>query len=215
MSTDKLKIYNGALSIIGERQLASLTEERESRRQLDLIWDDDGVIGCLEAGQWYFAMRSQKITYDPSIQPDWGYQFVFDVPSDHVRTCALCQDEFFSTPLLEYKEEANFWYANLQTIYVRFVSSDTSYGLDMSLWPASFVQFVKADFASQIVLKISADKDKQKEAVAWRALQLKEAKSLAAMADATIFPAQGGWSRARQGNRRGWRDGGNRNSLIG
>ncbi len=139
MATDKLKIYNGALAIIGERQLASLTEERESRRQLDLIYDDGGILGCLEAGQWYFAMRSQKITYDPSITPDWGYKFVFDVPSDHIRTCGLCQDEFFSVPLLEYKEEANFWYANLQTIYVRFVSSDTNYGLDMSLWPASFV----------------------------------------------------------------------------
>ena len=213
--TTKLNIYNGALSIIGERQLASLTEERESRRQLDLIWDDGGVVGCLEAGQWYFAMRSQQITYDPAITPPWGFKRVFDVPSDHVRTCAVCQDEDFNVPLLTYREEASFWYANLDTIYVRFVSSDTSYGLDFSLWPASFVQFVKSDFASQVVFKLTQDKEKQKLAAANRTQQLKEAKSLAAMADASTFPAQGAWTRARQGNRRGWLDRGNRGSLIG
>lgn len=213
--TDKLKIYNGALSLIGERSLASLTEARESRRSLDLVYDDDGVKACLEAGQWYFAMRSQKITYDPSISPTWGFRRVFDVPSDHVRTCALCSDETFNVPLLEYREEANFWYADIDIIYVRFVSQDTSYGLDMSLWPASFVEFVKAHFASKISPTITTNDGNKKDSIAYRALTLKHAKSLAAMADATTFPARGTWANSRSGNSSGWRDRGNTGNLIG
>jgi hypothetical protein len=213
--TDKLKIYNGALSLIGERLLASLTEERESRRVLDLVYDDDGLKSCLESGQWYFAMRSQKITYDPSITPTWGYRFVFDVPTDHIRTCALCQDEFFTSPLLEYREEANFWYANLQTIYVRFVSNDVNYGMDLSLWPASFTEFVKAHFASKISPTVTASDGTKKDSFAYRRDMLKHAKTIAAMEDGTTFPAQGSWSQARQGNRRGWLDRGNKSSLIG
>ena len=213
--TTKLQIYNGALSLIGERLLASLTEERESRRQLDLVYDDDGVRSCLEAGQWYFAMRSQKITYDPSISPTWGFRRVFDVPSDHVRTCALCSDEHFQNPLLQYREEANFWYADIDTIYVRFVSKDTSYGFDLSLWPPSFVDFVKAHFAAKISPTITASDGTKKDAFKYRAMVLKQAKSLAAMADGTTFPARGTWASARAGNVRGWRDGGNQGSLIG
>ena len=56
--TDKLSIYNGALNILGERKLASETENREPRYQLDDIWDNDMVDRCLQMGQWNFAARS-------------------------------------------------------------------------------------------------------------------------------------------------------------
>ena len=42
----KLSIYNGALRAIGERRLASLTEDRASRRELDDAYDDV-VANCL------------------------------------------------------------------------------------------------------------------------------------------------------------------------
>lgn len=213
--TTKLQLYNGALALIGDRLLGSLTENRESRRSLDLVYDDDGVKACLEAGQWYFAMRSQKITYDPSISPTWGFRRVFDVPSDHVRTCALCSDENFNVPVINYREEANFWYADLDIIFVRFVSQDTSYGLDLSLWPPSFVDFVKAHFASRISPTVTASDGTKKDSITYRGMVLKHAKSLAAMADGTTFPARGSWTTARSGNARGWRDRGNTGSLIG
>ncbi len=168
--TTKLQIYNGALSLIGDRLLASLTESRESRRLLDLVYDDDGVKACLEAGQWYFAMRSQKITYDPSISPTWGFRRVFDVPSDHVRTCALCSDEQFEIPLINYREEANFWYTDIDIIYVRFVSQDTNYGFDLSLWPQSFTEFVKAHFAYKISPTVTASAGTKKSSFAYRHL---------------------------------------------
>lgn len=216
MTTTKLRIYNGALGIIGERALGSLTENRGSRRALDLIWDDSGVDDCLEAGQWYFAMRSQRITYDPSITPDWGYKRVFDKPEDHIRTCGVCQDEMFNVPLLGYREEAGFWYANLDTIFVRFVSNDAAFGGDMSLWPGTFTEFVKGHFAFLVALPITQDKNKVALAEAYRSQALRDAKSKGAMADPTTFPAEGAWTSSRRGSRTGgWPDRGNRGSLIG
>lgn len=215
MTTSKLKLYNGALAILGQRQLGALTENRESRRQLDLAWDDGAVDAALEAGQWYFAMRSVRITSDPSITPDWGYRKVFEVPEDHIRTCAVCQDEMFNVPLLGYREEAGFWYSDLDPIYVRYVSNDTAFGMDFSLWPGTFVEYLKGHLAFLTALVLTSDKKKVVLAEAYRSKALKDAKSKAAMADPTTFPAEGAWTSSRRGMRSSWPDRGNRGSLIG
>ena len=59
--TDKLSIYNGALSILGERRLASLTENREPRYKLDDVWDNNFVRRLLQMGQWQFAQRTVQL----------------------------------------------------------------------------------------------------------------------------------------------------------
>lgn len=215
MTTTKLRIYNGALAIIGERALGSTSENRKSRRDLDLIWDDGGVDDCLEAGQWHFAMRSVRVLYDPSIAPDWGYRRVFQKPEDHIRTCGVCQDEMFNTPLLAYREEAGYWYSDIDTIYVRYVSNDAAFGMDMSLWPGTFAEFVKAHFATLVALPITQDKAKVTLADNYRSRALADAKSKGAMADPTTFPAEGAWTSSRRGRSWSWPDRGNRGSLIG
>lgn len=220
--TTRLSLYNDALTMAGERTLASLTEVREPRYLLDQVWDNNGVDACLEEAQWEFAMRTIRIDYDPGITPDFGYSRAFDKPSDWILTSALCEDEFFRVPLRRYTDEAGFWYSDLDTIYVRYVSNDSSYGNDLSLWPRSFTEFVAAHFASKIILKITNDEarlrlfinpENEKHSVRGRALL--HAKSRCAMASASSIPAQGEWSKARtRGVAR--RDGGNTSgSLIG
>ena len=80
----KLSIYNGALTIIGERKLASLTENREPRYKLDEIWDNDMIDRCLQMGQWKFAKRTVELTASPSVTPSFGFQYAFEQPADHV-----------------------------------------------------------------------------------------------------------------------------------
>lgn len=211
--TDRLSIYNDALLLCGERALASLTEEREPRRLLDQVWTSNGVKKCLEMGQWGFAMRTVMIDYDPGIEPDFGYQRAFEKPTDWVLTSALCSDEYFKAPLLSYFDEATYWYADLDTLYVRFVSSDTNYGFDYNKWPDSFQDFVNAYFASRVVLKLTNDADKLKTLLALFEKLKRDAKNRAAMADPTKFPAPGAWVGARMRSRTG--DRGNRGSLTG
>ena len=211
--TDRLSIYNDALLLCGERALASLTEEREPRRLLDQVWDSNGVRKCLEQGQWGFAMRTVMVDYDPGIEPDFGYRRAFEKPTDWVLTSSLCSDEYFTSPLLQYFDEATYWYADLDTIYVRFVSSDEDYGMDYGKWPDSFQEFVAAYFASKVVLKLTNDGDKLKTILGLTERLKREAKSRSAMADPTKFPAPGSWVSSRLRNRTG--DRGNRGSLTG
>jgi hypothetical protein len=203
--TSRLSIYNDALLLCGERSITSLTVEEEGRRLLDQVWNNGGVRACLEEGQWMFAMRTIQIDYDPGIQPDYGYARGFDKPDDWVLTSAVCGDEFFRTPLLRYVDEAGFWFSDLDTIYVRYVSDDATYGGDLSLWPQSFVDFVAAHFASKIIIKLSNSEEKirlflnpERPEHGIRGRAMTRARSRCAMASPTMIPAQGQWSSSRR-----------------
>lgn len=213
MGTTRLLIYNNALRICGERKLASLTENREPRRLLDDVWTSPGVDFCLEQGQWNFAMRTIRIDYDPGVEPDYGYQRAFLKPDDWIRTAGVCTDEFFTNPLLQYFDEANYWYASLDTLYVRYVSNDVAYGGDLGRWPGTFISFVDTYFASQIITKLTQDKERRDAVMKELKRAKRDALNKDAMNDATRMPAPGSWVRARSGG--GGRDGGNRGSLIG
>lgn len=200
---NQLTLYNGALLHCKERFLSSLTEEREPRRLLDHVWSNGGVKHCLEQAQWHFAMRTVQLDYDPAIEPGFGYSRAFPKPTDWVLTSALCSDEFFNSPLTQYTDEAGYWYSSLDTIYVRFVSNDPDYGLDLNKWPETFREFVEAHFASRIIGKLSGGSERQKEIDDIRKQKLHIAKSKAAMAEPTSFPATGSWASARRRGRRG------------
>lgn len=224
MPTSRLAIYNGALLACQERSIANLTVNEEARHLLDVVWNDGGVRYCLEQGQWRFAMRAAKMTYDPAVVPSFGYGKAFPKPTDWVDTSAVCSDERFNMPLLQYADEVGYWFADLEDIYVKYVSDDANYGNNLSLWPYSFTEYVKWYFAGRVVGKISSS-----EALIERLLgppgrpekgevhaKLVTARNRDSMAGPTTFPARGTWSSSRmgQGGRRSW-DRGNPNSLIG
>ena len=215
----RLEIYNNALLICGERFLADLTEDRLPRHLLDHVWDNDGVKKCLEAGQWKFAMRAVSVTYDPAIDPAFGYTRAFEKPDDWCATAGVCSDEYFKVPLLEYVEETSHWFADLDEIFVRYVSNDASFGGDLSKWPAKFEEYVSTYFASKIIMGLSKD-DKKLNAIlhpksGLLAKALMSAKSLDAMSGPTTFPAEGNWTSSRRRGSSNRRDGGSRSNLTG
>lgn len=213
MGTSRLLIYNNALRICGERSLATISENREPRRLLDDVWSGGAIDYCLEEGQWNFAMRTSQIDYDTSVSPPFGHPYAFTKPEDWIRTAGLCSDELFKSPLLEYRDEAGYWYASLTTIYVRYVSNDSAYGNDLGRWPGTFSSYVDAYFASEIITKLTQDKDRLALVTRELKKRKKDALNKDAMNDPTAIPAPGSWVRARFGG--GRRDGGNRGSLIG
>lgn len=213
MSTTRLEVYNEALLICGERSLASLSEAVEPRRLLDHVWNNEGVRHCLEAGQWRFAMRTIELDYTSTIAPTFGLRRAFVKPTDWVVTSALCGDEYFKSPLLDYVDEAGYWYSDIDVIYVRYVSNDSLYGGDLTKWTAKFGDFVAAHFASKIILKITSDEEKRESVMKYRKRMLLEAKNVDAMAEPTRFPPSGSWSNARRGG--SFRSRGNRHQLIG
>lgn len=226
MATSQLQIYNAALTLCGERELASLSEDREPRYLLDSAWNRGGVRYCLEQGQWNFAMRTSLLQYDPSYAPGFGYRRVFSKPDDWTVTCNVASDEFFRVPLEQYQDEGGrggFIYCDLDQIYVRFVSDDNTYGMNFASWPESFREFVEAYFASKIVRKITSDEVKIREVLDPKrgalALARKNAKNKDLQTQPTRFRPSGTWTRSRWGNRSGrggpLGDGGSSGSLTG
>jgi hypothetical protein len=215
LAYSRLLLYNHALRICGERRLASLTEDRKPRHLLDQVWNEGGVEFCLEQGQWNFAMRAVRIDYDASIAPEFGYHRGFSKPTDWVRTAGVCTDEFFKVPLLDYTDEIDYWYAGLDTLFVRYISNDANWGLNFAIWPETFSRYVASHFAAEIVFDMTQDKERIAFARAEAKMRKRDALNKDAMNDANVRPAPGSWVRSRTGSLRNSRDGGNRGSLIG
>lgn len=211
--TTQLSLYNNALALLGERSLASLSESREARRRLDAAWSRPAIDDCLSKGQWKFAMRTLEIACDPNFTTQFGYQYAFTRPADLIRVTSLCSDEYFNSPLLRYQTEGAYWFADVEPIYVRYVSNDASYGGDLSLWPQNFCRYVEAYLADAIVEATVADKSMWQKVRALMKDNLTNALSTDAMEDPTAFPPSGAWVSARRG--RSSRDRGKRSSLIG
>lgn len=213
MAVTRLQLYNRALQICGERKLASLSEDRKPRHELDLVWDSGFIDSVLAEGQWKFAMRAVQIDYDPTITTSFGYQRAFSKPTDWILTSAMCSDEYFRFPLLRYVDEAGYWYADLDTIYLRYVSNDAAYGSDLSLWPAHFTDFAAAHLASKIIFQLTGDEKKEEKVFKLLKHYKGEAKNADAMGDPTKFAAPGSWVSSRARGRSD--DRGNNGSLIG
>lgn len=161
--TTQLAIYNQALIEIGERALSSVTENIESRRVIDEVYDET-IAYCLEAGQWNFAIRTVEAASDTGITPNFGYAEVFAKPSDWVRTVGISADEYNRLALndSQYKDENAALFTDVTPIYLRYVSNGASYGTDLSKWPESFARFVILELAYRICKRIpnsNADKE--------------------------------------------------------
>lgn len=197
----KLSIYNGALRAIGERRLASLTEDRTSRRELDDAYDDV-VANCLEAGFWNFAMRTVELEASLDAAPEFGFNYAYEKPEDWVRTYKVSASERFDPPLDEYHDENGYLFCDVEPLYLRYVSNGVDAGLNIALWPRSFVTFVELSLAQAVALNVSAS-GTTKEDVERR---LKRAKSDAvgkdAMNQAVEFPPTGTWVRSRDNGMR-------------
>lgn len=212
--TTKLRLYNDALRYIKHRKLSGLTEARESRRVLDDAYTGF-VTAVLEQGNWRFALRSSEMTYDSDITPSFGYTRAFAKPTDFVRLYALSHDEYMNNPLLDFKEEAGYWYTHYDTLYLSYVSNDTLYGGDLSAWPETFARYAALWLANEVVERLNPEMDPDRIERKMRSA-LADALAKDALATATQFMHQGTWTRARGAGRSAQRrDRGNRGSLIG
>ncbi len=209
----RLGVYNDALGMIGERELASLTENREPRRKLDAIWNRGFVDYVLEQGYWNFATRTLKIDFSTSITPAFGYIRAFDHPSDYIRLVSISEDEYFSVPLNRFHDEGAYWYADGDVIYIRYVSNDSSFGGDLSLWPESFAEYAASYMAVKALPRLTRSKSNLEALMKQSKRLLIEARSKDAMSQPVAFPPAGSWVRARMGGRRS--DRGSRSSLTG
>ncbi len=164
MATTKLKLYNGALRVLGQQELTDLTENVPRRYYLDEAYDDDFVDYLLEQADWIFAIRTSKLTYDASYSPGFGETRVHGKPDDFIRLVSLSTNEYFEPPMTgdQYRAENDLFYSDYDDIYMRYVSNDASYGNNLSKWTTNFNKYAQAELAAQSGLKITNSSRKTK-----------------------------------------------------
>lgn len=217
MTVDRLSLYNGALRECQERKLGSLSENREPRRLLDDIWaDGQGMVAyVLQQRQWRFGRRTVMLEPETAVEPEFGWAHAFARPVDCRRICKVCQDERLDVPLLRYDVDGAFWYADIEPVYIQYVSDDVDYGGDMSVWPPNFVLWVETHMASLIAARLTGSKANRNDLLKLADMRLRKAGNTDAMESPTTFPPTGSFVRARMRGARGSYDRGSRARLIG
>lgn len=207
VSTDlQLELYNGALERhLGERPIKDLNSTMEVRHTLDRIWKSGRfILACLEESNWTFAVRTIELTYDPGIEPDFGYPYVFKKPDDWVRTVAISGDPNFNETLDEFvgfADENGYWFTYPQTIYVQYISNDDAYGLDTSKWPEYFIDWLEIRLALKACKRDTQSNSlfQQLEEADKRALLNARGKN--GMNKPAANMSKGSWNRARNTSR--------------
>lgn len=188
--------------------LASLSEARKPRFLLDQVWNNGGAQACLEEGNWAWATRTISIAPDPNVNPPFGYLYAYQKPTDWVRTVAISTDPIFTQPLSELVDENGWWFTNASAIFVKYISNAPQYGMNLTLWPETFKQFVAAHFAQKIVKSLTHDKEIQEKVALERKMTLFSARSKDEINKPASFYPRGQLSRARSGMYWGRRMGG-------
>lgn len=194
----QLFIFNEALGHLGERQLASLSENREPRRVLDYYWSPT-VSYALQEGLWRFARRTSQIDADTTITPQFGFNDVFQYPQDWVRTQIVSTSPTLDPPLLQYRNEGGFLYCNATPIYLSYISDDPQYGMNIGVWPEAFSDYVAWRLARLSCLRITSDKALMEELKKTEDRARRVAKGNEAMSDPPGLPPVPMWARARRG----------------
>lgn len=200
---DRLAIYGGALRLLGSAQIASLTEDHPARHALDSAWRDTGDF-LLAKGLWNFAIRASELSNDEDVTPLFDYDKAFRKPDDWVRTVGLGEVAGFGNGFEDFEDEANYWYANADPLYVRYISNDDAYGWNVGAWRQPFAKTFSAYLAYECGLPISNDRGNRNDLFSLYKGLLKEAKTLDAVDERVRTQPSGRLTRSR-GGRRGYR----------
>ena len=79
-------------------------------------------------------------------------------PDDWVRTAGISSEATFKPGFEDYEDEGNYWFANVDTLYVRYVSNDEEYGWNVGSWRQGFAKALEAYLAFESGLPISSDR---------------------------------------------------------
>jgi hypothetical protein len=198
--TTALRVYNGALRLLGERRLTSISEARDARYHLDDAYTDVKAL-CLEQGYWNFAMRAVSMTESATLEVAFGFEYAFEKPSDWVRTYIVSDNEMLEQWTTRFNEEAGVWFADTTPLYARYISNSASYGYDLSLWPQAYADYVSAELAISAGPSISSMSSEKLEGL-MKIRDRARAKAMThdAMDEPPVGPPMGSWARSRGGN---------------
>lgn len=198
--TTKIDLYNEAALILKLRAVDSLVENTPTRVTFDHAYSAvvDYMLG---QANWHFAARIVEI--DPEVTgPSFGYTNYFEKPADFARLIEISRHPNLYPTLDDFVEEAGFWAASCNPLYVKYVSNDAQYGGDLARWTPHFTRATAFEIAERCAGKLTKMGDGDLERLEKRKMAaLHKAKSVEAFGQPVKRPPPGNLVRARVGAR--------------
>ena len=150
MATTQLSLYNGALLLLGQRRLSSLTEDRESRHRLDGAYTRDAIRYCLELVKPNWASKTLTLS-TPATATTFDHSH--SLPDEYVTMVGAFSDAKLDQEITRYIIEGRELLADYSTVYLRY----TSDAYELSDWDASFARVMEAYLAVETATRLSSD----------------------------------------------------------
>jgi hypothetical protein len=207
---DKLDIWRQALLHLGKATIDTLADDVEAVNVFNNAWD--GVVEeAFNSGDWNFAKKSTQLSQSSTGTAATGWTYVFDYPSDYLRTVAVSPYAGFSSPFYDYVDEGGYLSANTPSIYLRFIS-DTKVA-DPTTWPTMFWRYVALLLAGDTCEKLTNGSTMRADLERRTKDALRKARSVDARNENNKRIAPGSWLRSRNGFNTGGSSGGG--TLVG
>ena len=196
--TDTLRaIYNDALQIMDLEPIVNNNDDSLNKNRISIALDNGLVGSVLEDTSWNFGLTSDQLFYNPSINPPWGYEYVFDLPSDLHRMNGVYMDEMMRSPIRDYVQQLDQGTGNTQIfttyqiIYIEYVSK--GFLTDYDNWPDYFKRLV----AARMAIDCNIEGSNKEKAIGQYTQRRREAFSTNAINGPPKTLALGKWSRSR------------------
>jgi hypothetical protein len=154
----KQALYRAAALILKESGTTlTVTDDDVTVNTLNVVYDS--CLGyVLESGKWNFAARTLQIDSDEDEEPEFGYNFAFEKPSDYKNLIKLSASPSLYPPLPDngYADEGNFWFADIDPLYASIVSDGAQYGGDLSLWPDIVARALEYELAFRVAPHVTS-----------------------------------------------------------
>jgi hypothetical protein len=152
MAVDKLAVYNHALTLVGQRKLSAVDEDRPSRHDLDAVWDLDATQYILEIVKPKFASKTVTLN-SPAAATEHSLSQVHTLPDDYLNIIEVYSDSELDQPISRYIIEGDTLACDFATVYLRYTFDVT----DLTLWRPTVLQVLTAYLAQEIAPHISPD----------------------------------------------------------
>lgn len=195
---DKLAVWKQACVHLGKARVTSLTEDTATRYAFDDAWP--GVVEeAFNQGDWNFAKKTAQLVASVSGTATGGYSYVYDYPSDWMRTLAVSPLAEFRAPFTDYIDEGGFLHSSTSPLYIRYIRDDLVDDADVSTWPTMFWRFVALKLAYESCERLTQSTTLSEKLEKLMDRALKKARSVDARNEQGKRIYSGSWLAARGG----------------
>lgn len=208
MGTTKLQLYIRACILMEQMPVSTVSDNVEVRRRLDDHYDDV-LAWVMEQGFWRTGLRTAELALNTGVAAAFGFEYAHDIPTDFVKQYVVSASDALHPPLdgqsnvKPYRMEGGYVWANTTPIYMRYLSNDAAYGLDLTLWTEGMANGCAHELAARAAPVVTGSTEKADKLHEEATGLISRAATFDAMQQPTMATREGRWTGNRFASRRG------------